>query len=345
MVWRGIIVSSILVLCYSASAQSQPDSIRSKHIKEFSDYFFIGAVLKQRNLNFRITSRLKPSETYFFKPNTSYSTGVTLNIFDVGLEVSWSIPINVKNQERYGSSSVLDLQTSAQGNQWTADAYLQKYAGFYVHTPGIQIKPGQSYEHRSDLKADNFGVSFTYIFNHRKFSLRSAYSFTEQQRSNAGSFLFSYVLSSFNLSADSALVPSTQWKNVGEGSATKNIKFTSLGIAPGYSYNFVHKNYFLNATVAVGPAHYWIQYQYLNEVTHYDIRINLYSALRFGIGYNGERLFYGVSYSTQGRNVRFEQIDFKNSIETFRLVVGYRFVERGILKKTPMDAVPKKYRR
>lgn len=291
-----------------------------------------------------MTSRPKPSETYFFRPNTSYSTGVTLDIFGVGLEATFSIPINIKNQERYGTSNVVDLVASGQGNQWTADAYLQKYSGFYVNTPGVLIKLNQTYQHRSDLKADNLGVSFTYIFNPNKFSLRSAYSFTEQQRSSAGSFLFSYVLSSFNLSADSALIPSSQWKQVGEGSAAKNIKFTSLGIAPGYSYNYIHNKYFINTTLAIGPAHYWIRYQFTDGIDRYDIRINLYTALRIGVGYNGERFFSGISYSTQGRSVRFEQINFKNSIETFRFVVGYRFVEKGILKKTPKDIIPKKWK-
>jgi hypothetical protein len=341
MVFRGIITCTILILFFQAHSQSGPDSLRSTHIRDFADHSYVGAVLKQRNLNFRMTSRLNADQTFLYKPNTSYSTGLALSFFNVGIEATVSIPINVKNQERYGASKVKDLSISSQGNQWLADAYLQKYSGFYVNTP-IAVNSKQTYEHRSDLKAANMGVSFTYIFNHKKFSMRSAYLFTEQQKSNSGSVLFSYVLSSFNLSADSALVPSAKWKDVGAGSSVKNIRFTSLGIAPGYSYNFIYKKFFVNTTLTLGPAHYWIEYQFMDGTIKNDIRINFYSSFRIGLGYNGDHFFSGISYSTHGRSVRFEEINFKNSIETFRVVVGYRFLEKGIFTKSPMDLIPKK---
>ena len=75
--------------------------MKRKYIRSFPDHFFLGPVLKHRNLSFDIASSLNANKKLTFKPNNSYSAGLSLNIFDIGIEASLSIPINVKNQQRY----------------------------------------------------------------------------------------------------------------------------------------------------------------------------------------------------------------------------------------------------
>lgn len=172
--------------------------------------------------------------------------------------------------------------------------------------------------------------------------MRSAYTFTERQRSSRGSFLFSYIISSFNLEGDSALIKQSERAGFGSGSAAYSMKFTSLGIGPGYSYNLVYQNFFLNLTLILGPAHYWIRYTEEAGPVRYDIRISTFQSSRIGVGYNGDRFFGGISYTSQTRNLRFEQVSFSNEITTFRLMIGYRFKEMGILKERAIDFAPVK---
>jgi len=316
------------------------DSIRDTYIEKFSDYFFIWPVVKKRELSFQAVSVLDKKKEISFKPNNSYSVGLGINIFEVNLEASFSVPVDIKSQERYGVSDVRDFQAVALGKKWLAEVYTQKYKGFYFTTPDLVVPPDQAYPQRGDLASRNFGFSFAYIFNNQKFSLRSAYTFAERQKTSQGSFLLSYVVSSFNFSSDSALISENTRQTYGVGASTEDARFTSLGLAPGYSYNLVVNKFFLNATLVLGPAHYWVRYNQEDGQVRNDISINFYSAARVGLGYNGDRFFAGINIVTQGRNVRIEQIEFKNAISSLRFVAGFRFSEKGLLKKRAVDYLP-----
>ncbi|HEY5822947.1 MAG TPA: DUF4421 family protein [Cyclobacteriaceae bacterium] len=339
---RGVIYFTLFscFISWAVAANAQEaDSIPQPHFKTFNEYFFLGPVLKKRDLNFTMSSKKDPNGSISFKPNASYSIGVNTYIFDLGIEASLSIPIGEKNIERYGNSDIRDLQVSAISKRFLADAYWQKYSGFYYSYPSLKVHDNQPYPQRADITARNFGTSFAYVFNHGKFSIRSAYTFLDQQLRSKGSPVLSFVVSSFDLKGDSALV-SKSLRPTNPDADVDEARFTSFGIAPGYSYNLVVRKFFLNLTLIAGPAHYWIRYHLENEETHNDIEINLYTNARIAVGYNGNRFFSGISYSSQGRNLTFEQIEFSNSINTFRLVLGYRFRESGILKRSVMDYIP-----
>lgn len=328
---------SLLILPTGVYGQ---DSIRNTYIKHFSDHFFVWPVIKKRELSFQVVSVLDKKKEFSFKPNNSYSLGLGINIFEINVEASFSVPVDIKSQERFGISEVRDFQAVALGKKWLADVYTQKYQGFYFSNSDQVVPPNQPFPQRADLATRNFGFSFAYIFNNQKFSLRSAYTFAERQKASRGSFLLSYVVSSFNFSSDSALVSKDKRQVYGAGSSTEDARFTSLGLAPGYSYNFVIDKFFLNTTFVLGPAHYWVRYNSQEGIVRNDISINFYSAVRLGLGYNGDRFFAGINIAAQGRNVRIEQIDIKNTISTVRLVAGFRFPEKGLLKKRAIDYLP-----
>ncbi|PZR38132.1 MAG: hypothetical protein DI538_10395 [Azospira oryzae] len=333
----------LLVFCGSiffSSAYSQDiDTLQNQYVKNLGEYFFIGPVLKKRALTFGISAQKDGKNKVSFTPNNAYSIGLNMNIFDLGLEASMSVPLDVKSVSRYGKSEVKDLQVSAVSRRFLADAYWQKYTGFYYTYPGLNIKADQPFPQRPDIAARNFGASFGYVFNHRNFSMRSAYTFLDQQLKSNGSALLGFIVSSFDIRGDSAITPVKLRQNNAQSSIDE-IRFTSLGIAPGYSYNLVYKNFFVNATLLLGPAHYWIRYHQVTANTRNDIEINLYTSGRFALGYNGNRVFSGLSYTWQARSVAFENLSFTNSINTLRFDLGFRFRERGILKKRAVDVVP-----
>jgi hypothetical protein len=135
-------------------------------------------------------------------------------------------------------------------------------------------------------------------------------------------------------------VPASAWGEWGQGSSFEEVRFTSLGLAPGYSYNFVFGKFFLNMTLAIGPAHYWMRYQLSEVDVENDIRINVYSLGRVGFGYNGDRIFAGLTLISQARDLRFEDIRFNNSMSTAKFIVGFRFLEKGVLKERAIDHAP-----
>jgi len=333
----------LLIFCgglglLSADAQDI-DTLQNQYVKNFGDYFFIGPVFKKRELTFRISSQKDGKNKTSFTPNNSYNIGLNVNVFDVGLEASMSVPFGIKNISRYGNSEVKDLQVSAVSKRFLADAYWQKYSGFYYTYPSLSVKGDQPFPQRPDITTRNFGTSFGYVFNYKNFSMRSAYTFLDQQLKSNGSALIGFIVSSFDIRGDSAITPQKLRLDNPKANVDE-IRFTSLGLAPGYSYNLVYKSFFINTTLLIGPAHYWIRYHQETGGTHNDIEINVYTSARIALGYNGHHFFSGISYTGQGRSVTFENMSFSNNISTFRFDLGFRFRESGVLKKRAIDVVP-----
>ncbi len=337
---RACLITICIVFVGMTCFANEKDSIRGDFVESYSSYFFLGPLLKKNNLEFDILSATDAGKRYTFKANHTFSLGFNVNLFDVNLGIAFAVPLNTKSEMLFGSSDVSDLQLTAISKRWFADVYYQRYNGFYIQSPDVVIPTGQPFPQRPDLVTSNLGMSFAYIFNNNKFSLKAPYLFSERQKVSKGSFLLSYVLSSFTMEADSALIPSAQWIEWGDGASVNEVRFTSLGLAPGYGHTFVTRKFFLNLTLVLGPAHYWVRYKDLSNQSENDIRIDFYSLGRVGIGYNGDRFFSGVSVTSQSRNLTYEQTTFQNSISTVRLVAGFRFKEKGFLKRKATDLIP-----
>ena len=136
------------------------------------------------------------------------------------------------------------------------------------------------------------------------------------------------------MTGDSSIVSNQVQTSIGQESEFKSLKHTTFSISPGYAYNLIYKDFFLNTTLFLGPAHNWIYFKREDGTTKNDTNINAFVAFRIGIGYNSDKLFAGLNYVTQSRSTVFDDIRFTNSTSTFRLLVGYRFREFGILKRS-----------
>lgn len=328
-----------LITMTSWAEAAKSDSIRDQYVQSYRDYFFLGYVIKKRNLEFKAVSLLDNKKSLTFKPNNAYSMGAAVNLFDVYLEATLSVPVDTKSKTIYGSTTASDLQLTAMGRQWYAEVYHQRYSGFY-ESSAQGVQPNQPYPQRSDIVTRNFGMSFAYIFNHEQFSLRSAYIFTEAQKVSRGSFLLNFVLSSFTMDADSSVVSRKNWSQWGTESSFDGVHMTALGMGPGYSYNYVYHKFFVNGTLSAGPAHYWTAYNLQEGGAKNDILVNMFVATRIGLGFTSKRFFGGLNLTVQSRSLRFGDVRFSNSNSTARLVVGFRFLETGILKKRAIDYTP-----
>ena len=325
-----------LVSGLNGFSQSHLDSLdNNEYIERYPNHFFIWPVLKQRKLRFDVKN-IRNKELIRFEPNNSYSLGFGAYVFDISFEVAFAIPVNEKSKRVYGESKARDLQINTLSRKWGADLYWQKYRGFYYDN-GIFHLGDMPYPQRADITTRNFGFTGLYIFNDSRYSLRSAFNFSERQLKSGGSWILSGTVNSFKLNADSAVIEVQRREEFGQGSAFKELRYTTLSIAPGYAYNFIHKNFFVSGALNLGPAHNWTYYKEEDKEERNDIRFNLFAALRIGIGYNTDRFFGGVSFVTQSRAVRFEELQVRNSSSTFRIMLGYRFREFGVLKKNVWD--------
>lgn len=315
------------------------DSVRESYIKRFPDHFFLFPVLSQRTLTFEMEKRDR-SDLLTFKPNNSFSFGLGLYIFEIGASITFDIPIDEQQRTRYGESSSRDIQLNLLRKEWGLDLGYQKYTGFYVIDKGNEPAAGDPFPQRPDIVSRNFGATGHYLFNHEKFSFRAVYNFSERQLYSKGSFLVFVSVNSFKISADRSILTSDQETSFGEAVSFKSLRYATFGVAPGYTYSLIYKNFFLNGMLAIGPAHHWIHSVRENADGLDDIAINTFVAARIGIGYNGERLFGGIGFYSKGNNVVFENVEFSSNNGSFKVMVGYRFREFGFLKKRAWDLIP-----
>lgn len=337
---KSVLVGLFIFIVGSVNAQQSPDSLRAYYIREYPDHFFIWPVIKYRSLSFNIREQGNNDDQVEFRPNNTVTLGAGFYLFELAFEVTFATPLEDRSRRIYGESKARDLQLNILSKKWGADVYYQKYSGFYKDDNRVSIPGGDPYPQRPDIATSNFGLSGIYVFNHRKFSLRSAYNFAEQQLRSKGSFMLYGTLNSFRLQADSAVLSPQARIGMGDAADFKQLRYTTLSIAPGYAYNVVYRKFFLNGTLTFGPAHHWIKYTDEAGVTRDDISINSTATLRLAIGYNSDRLFGGIGFVTHSRIVTFEDTRFANSSNTVRILIGYRFQETGVLQKRVWDFLP-----
>lgn len=314
------------------------DSIRERYIKRFPDYFFIWPVVKQRSTSFDIEN-LSKSEKLSFKPNGNYGLGWGMYIFEIGFEVTFSIQPKQSTQYLYGHSRVSDLQANILGKNWGLDVFTQNYNGFFRTDKNSPVPANTPYPQRPDISTWNTGVNGIYLFNKNRYSIRAAYNFSEKQIKSGGSFLLSGTLNTFSLRADSAVYGVKYEAKFGAPADFSKLDYTTFSVAPGYAYTLVLKNFFINGSFSIGPANHWVNYQ-SGAGSKNEITLNSFVDFRMSIGYNSDRFFSGISFVTQARNIKIDQIQFTSANSIFKMVIGYRFKEFGILKRSVRDLVP-----
>lgn len=348
---------SLILICFAPAAFAQADSmmmesddttpvsedkdsVRRYFIKSFPEYFFIYPVLKQRSLNFEV-AKADRSSVLTYKPNNTYSLGVGAYIFELGVELAFAIPLREQSLERFGESEARDIGLNVLSKRWGVDAFYQRYNGFYLLDREREPLPDELYPQRPDIKTKSFGFTGHYVFNHQKFSFRSVYNFSERQLYSRGSFLLFSSLYTFRVASDSSIIKGDRRAQFGSGVDFTRLRYTTFSIAPGYTYNLTYNNFFLNTTLAIGPAHHWLNYDLENSpIEHYDIAINTFFGARVAIGYNGYKMFGGISFISQGSRLKFSDVTFANNNSVFKILVGYRFNEVGLLKKRVLDILP-----
>jgi hypothetical protein len=339
--WVFIVVLSIV----SASAWAQAnifsntgyDSAREEYIKTYPNHFFIWPVLKQRKLEFELVNRPTREQSLSYKSNKPFSFGLGMYLFELAFELTLDIPLNEQSKKIYGNSDARDFQLNILSKKWGVDVFRQKYSGFYIVDANEKIPVDVAFPQRPDIETRNIGISTNYTFNNKKFSFRSAYNFVERQLKSRGSFLMFGSLNSFRVTADSSIIGYKYDAAFGTDAKILKIRTTILGLAPGYTYSLIHKGFFLNGTLAAGPAHNWLAYEVQGGKTNNDINFSAFIIARIAIGYNGDKFFGGLSFTNQGLNAKFENLELSSSNSTFKVLVGYRFREVGFLQKRVWD--------
>ncbi len=312
-------------------------TLRSAYIRGYPDHFFIWPVLKQRRLDFDIRRSDGDKRQLSYNSNKPYSLGLGMYIFELAVEIAFAVPLNEQNQRVYGESKARDLQLNVLGRRWGVDLYHQRYRGFYIDDSGVDVPANDPFPQRADIRTRNVGATVSHIFNRNRFSFRSPYNFSERQLKSGGSFVAFASLRNFKVTGDSAIIGDAYIDAFPGVAGIKKFNVTLMGAAPGYTYNLIYRGFFLNGTLAIGPGYNWITYERENGPVAHRNDVSPMVVARIALGYNGDRIFGGMAFWNQGGSTRFNDVELTNSNSTFKILVGYRFNEWGILKKRVWD--------
>jgi hypothetical protein len=335
-----LLLSFVFVLMGFVAVADDRDTLRDRFVKRYPDHLFVYPLIKQRSSSFAVQRRNIDQQSLTFRPNHSVSMGLGLYVFDVGVELAFDVPMDERSSSQFGTSDVRDLSGLIVGNNWGLDFFTQRFKGFYVAGLPRVLPTDNGVAVRSDISLRSTGVNGFYIFNKRSFSLRSAYNFAERQYKSGGSWALAGTVNTSSFGSDTVVLTSRLRGQIGAQKTYGDLTFTTFSIAPGYTYNLIYKNWFLNFSLAIGPAHHWIFYVDETGRDRYDIIINSFIDNRIAVGYNSDRWFGGLSFVNLVRQVKFSEFQVTTSATSVKLLVGYRIPERGILKKRAWDFVP-----
>lgn len=332
----------ILAVCFTHTAFSfsPEDSIRNRYIESFPDKFYIKPIYTIRNLKMDISSR-NNNIGVTYKPNGNTYFGLGIYIFNLGIETSFKLPKSGENLNIYGETEIFDIQSNIYAEKWGADIAIQQYEGFYLSNPREHNKNWDSdgpYPQRPDLSINQVLLHAFYLVNHERFSYRSAYNIADRQRKSGGSLLVGVNFQNQQIIADTSLIP-------GESQAMFRIedfehsRLSSLGALGGYTHSFIKNYFYVNLSLAGGPALLWSKYRE-DELERSKTQIAPVLNMRAALGYNTPTWFGGLTVVSQQSNLLTEHLDIDVETGNIKIFFGYRFKEIGILKKDLRPPVP-----
>ena len=200
---------------------------------------FAQGMVKLNEIELRDAHRDAPLR---YKPNSNFNVGFGCNYRWIGLGLAFRLGVINNDDQLYGKTEGLDLQTDMFTSRFLLTGSLQSYKGYYwenVDTYQNAWNTSDSVPIRPDIETFASGVNFFYALNHTKFSLKAVYRGTDWQFRTAGSWLVGGQASTFSMHADIPLVPASLAYYYPDFDSLVSVNTLNLGVNGGYSYNFV----------------------------------------------------------------------------------------------------------
>ena len=241
--------------------------------------------------------------TLNYNPNdrTNLGFGATYGAFTLNIGINF--PFINHDDDEFGKTDYLDLQSHILFRKLAAEVYYSTTKGYYISNPDKILsgyKDSDKYPQRRDFLSIDLGATAYYIFNHQRFSYRAAFNQDERQKKSAGSFLAGAAVFNTAFQGDSVLIPYNVDPADFFGSVRlKRSRFANASICGGYAYNLIFlKRVFITASLIAGPGigytKIYTEEDDVNGMKSYEFAF-VYTA-RMGAGYNGKRVYVGLSY-------------------------------------------------
>ena len=277
-----------------------------------------------------------------YKPNESLNIGLGVGYKWFGLDAAFNFGGVNHDDDKFGETKRFDFRPSIYTRKFAADINIQRYKGYYLNNPQNFI-PGFDktgpYPIRPDIGTVRYGASLIYVFNHGKFSYRSAFTYNERQIKSTGSFLAGPFISYFRMDADSSLIISEAASAFDLSQDFRGSEYIRYGIAGGYGYNLVlgHR-LFISFSLVIGmgpeikktPA-------LMGKPADVEAKFTGRVASRVALGYNAPKFYFGLAGLAVAAGERDDSEDYlERSVSNLKFFIGKRLNPPKFLSKLKM---------
>lgn len=179
---------------------------------------------------------------------------------------------------------------------------------------------------RPDVAIVNLGLSYTRVFNPRKYSLPAALRQSDIQLRSAQSLLLRGDLGVEGIQADSSLVPLGLRDTLPALNSFRGAVNVYLAAQPGYGFNLVFlRRMCLSGAVFVGPVLQFQRFFSANAGTVHNRGVGIMAQFRLGVAYQRPRWYLALSLQWRGHSLYFQQHSLQVTHTSGGFVFGVRF--------------------
>lgn len=266
-----------------------------------------------------------------YRPNDYFDLGAGINYKWFGLNVGSKIARLSDDDQIYGKTSSLGLQSYLYARRFTVDVMAMRTRGYYLKLENALVEKqiaGEEYYKRRDLGTKNIGVNLNYVLNHSRFSYKAAFKQNELQKKSAGSVIAGGGFYLLTVKADSVIVPRgigdkyfTEWRELDA------FKCYSINGNLEYAYSWVPmKGWIATASYRLSMGLQKNIWQLDDVRKDRQVKLSRSGMIRLSAGHHFPGFYLGVSY------VRYQQ----NSVmrmNSLKVMNGTNFTEFTLSKR------------
>jgi hypothetical protein len=292
---RRIVVScfpALIAVCFfhTINAQNRKPVFDSVYIDEFPATWTVRVYTASKTNHFYLFNS-SWKDRISFHPQTKLATGLGFSFHDLAIDLGLDTYTNSINSDQ--KTSGFNFIGSIYSNQHLMDVLFQINNGF---TETATVEGKTTNITRNDIHVFNFGITYNYMFNFRKYSFNSSFIGTQIQKKSAGSPMIGFFFSNFLMTASDSIIPAEFSPLFDPNTLASQANVFSGGGTVGYAYTLVLPYHFfltasLNAgiTLSLGEA----QRDTLNVLSNIQTVTPKFIS-RDAVGYSGTK-FYELS--------------------------------------------------
>ena len=318
----------------------------STYIKTYPNYLTTGAHLILPTINLDIQSQSSVEDaskaTSNFRTNIGSILAFNVGYRFIGAGFAMVLSSSGSGKEDYASTSFRTATIKYNGAAYYLQFKYMRTIGFTDVNSFNSSDPGVPYTKRDDLRSKEFQFEGMYNFAWKKYSYYASIDYTQRQLKSSFGPLLKAGAYYNELSANANLLTPKQRQYFEEFEDIKMIRSTSFKLAPGIGANLVLLRKLYLSAAAFMPYNIYI-YNYFNEAgdrVEKGASIALVIDGNVSLGYQSERIYAGVRYQADSKQLKMNTIIMNTKFSYFGFDIGYRFKAPKIVKKIYKDTMP-----